>query len=238
MLIFSEQDAIKDPPFSKLDLISCRNLMIYMGGPLQKKIIPLFHYALNPGGFLFLGNSETTGDFNDLFEVIDRKMKIFQRKEIFHNQRGAGISHFPPQIPVRGNEIHLVDAKPASQMALPLREVTEQALLQHFAPAGALVDSKGDILYFHGRTGMYLEPASGEAGINNILKMAREGLKQNLTVALHAANPDQRDSPNFKYPSKIQWRIYLGQHDHPASTDCSIQGIKIASIPGNYARNS
>ena len=80
-VIFSEQDVIKDPPFSKLDLISCRNLLIYMGGGLQKKLIPLFHYALNPGGMLFLGTSETVGEFVDLFATLDRKSKLYQRKE-------------------------------------------------------------------------------------------------------------------------------------------------------------
>ena len=81
MLVFSEQDIIKDPPFSKLDLISCRNLLIYMDGDLQKKLIPLFHYALNPGGFLFLGTSETVGDFLALYAVLDRKSKLYQRKD-------------------------------------------------------------------------------------------------------------------------------------------------------------
>lgn len=84
MLVFSEQNVIKDPPFSKLDMISCRNLLIYMGGDLQKKLIPLFHYALNPGGILFLGTSETVGDFTNLFDTLDRKLKIYQRKEDFH----------------------------------------------------------------------------------------------------------------------------------------------------------
>ena len=87
MLVFSEQDVIKDPPFSKLDLISCRNLLIYMGSDLQKKLIPLFHYALKPGGFLFLGTSETVGEFGDLFAVLDRKLKLYQRKEDFHSTR-------------------------------------------------------------------------------------------------------------------------------------------------------
>lgn len=86
MLLFSEQDIIKDPPFSKLDLISCRNLLIYMDGNLQKKLIPLFHYALNPGAFLFLGTSETVGDLNDLFGVIDRKSKLYQRKDNYHGE--------------------------------------------------------------------------------------------------------------------------------------------------------
>ena len=188
MVVFSEQDVIKDPPFSKLDLISCRNVMIYMGSALQKKLIPLFHYALNSGGTLFLGTSETTGDFNGLFSALDNKQKIYQRKENFLGPRRAAIDHFVPLLSA-------VDAalpsrtlgKQAFAKKIPLRELTEQALLQQVIAAGALVNGHGDILYLHGRTGMFLEPAPGEAGINNILKMAREGLKNDLTIALHKA---------------------------------------------------
>ena len=96
MLVFSEQDVIKDPPFSRLDLISCRNLLIYMGGDLQKKLIPLFHYALNPGGFLFLGTSETVGEFGDLFAALDRKLKLYQRKEDLHGAQRAALGRFLP----------------------------------------------------------------------------------------------------------------------------------------------
>ena len=94
MLVFSEQDVIKDPPFSKLDLISCRNLLIYMGGELQKKLIPLFHYALNPGGLLFLGTSETVGEFADLFATLDRKSKLYQRKEDVHGAHRPAMGSF------------------------------------------------------------------------------------------------------------------------------------------------
>ena len=95
MLVFSEQDVIKDPPFSKLDLISCRNLLIYMGAELQKKLIPLFHYALNPGGVLFLGTSETVGEFMDLFAVMDRKSKLYERKEDRSGVTPAADRQFP-----------------------------------------------------------------------------------------------------------------------------------------------
>jgi two-component system CheB/CheR fusion protein len=188
MVIFSEQDVTKDPPFSKLDLISCRNVMIYMGPILQKKLIPLFHYALNPGGILLLGTSESTGDFSGLFSALDNKQKIFQRKEDYMGTRLISIDHFVPLLSA-------VDAALPSRMPgkhvfiekLPLRKLTEQALLQQVIAAGALVNEQGDILYLHGRTGMFLEPAPGEAGINNILKMAREGLKNELIIALHKA---------------------------------------------------
>jgi two-component system, chemotaxis family, CheB/CheR fusion protein len=186
MVIFSEQDVIKDSPFSKLDLISCRNLLIYMDSELQKKLIHLFHYALKPGGFLLLGTSETASEFSVLFHTLDRKQKIFQRRDDLHGAQRAALGRFllPPTtdlgtLPARGK---LTDAG-----KLPLRELTEQALLQQVAPTAALVNRNGDILYLHGRTGQYLEPTPGEAGVNNILKMAREGLRRDLSSSLHRA---------------------------------------------------
>lgn len=187
MMIFSEQDMIKDPPFSRLDLISCRNVMIYMGGDLQKRLIPLFHYALNPGGFLFLGTSENLGEFDDLFDVLERKWKVYQRKEDLHGVSHGILGRAVPFPPLRGERIPSAHGKAGAPGRLSLRELTEQALLQQAAPAGVLVTAQGNILYLHGRTGLYLEPSSGEAGVSNILKMAREGLRRELTTALHQA---------------------------------------------------
>ena len=187
MLVFSEQNMIKDPPFSKLDLISCRNLLIYLDGELQKKLIPLFHYALNPGGYLFLGTSETVSEFSDLFVTLERKHKIFQRKEDLLGARRAGLGRFLPPMPAIDAALPRDAGKTAAGKKLPLRELTERALLQQLVQAGALVNAQGDILYLHGRTGMYLEPAPGESGPNNILKMARAGLRRDLTTALHKA---------------------------------------------------
>ena len=191
MLIFSEQNVIKDPPFSKLDLISCRNLMIYLGNELQKKIIPLFHYALNRDGFLFLGTSETVGDFGDLFTVLNRKEKIYQRKADSDEARPATFGRFLSQTMTHNEVDALVGGKMMAFRKLPLRQLTEQVLLQQFAPAAVLVNGQGDIFYLHGRTGMYLEPTPGEAGINNILRMAREGLRRELTAALHKVAKDK-----------------------------------------------
>jgi len=147
LLVFSEQNIIKDPPFSKLDLISCRNLLIYMGGDLQKKLIPLFHYALNPGGFLFLGTSETVGEGTDLFAVQDRKAKIFQRKEDYHGMQRAAVGRFlSPVVAEEEQMVRPAEGKKVPEK-LPLRVLTETALLQQIAPAGALVTSTGDILY-------------------------------------------------------------------------------------------
>jgi two-component system CheB/CheR fusion protein len=189
LLVFSEQSLIKDPPFSRLDLISCRNLLIYMGGDMQKKIIPLFHYALNPGGLLFLGSSETVGDHGELFETLDRKARLFRRKENPQDQRRPGPAPLVP--PPAAVPPPRFPGDPAMPVKTPLRELTERTLLRQLAPASALVNRQGDILYLHGRTGRFLEPATGEVGLYNILKMAREGLQQELAIALRQAGETQ-----------------------------------------------
>ncbi|HEY5537574.1 MAG TPA: chemotaxis protein CheB, partial [Acetobacterium sp.] len=186
MLIFSEQDVIKDPPFSKIDLISCRNLMIYMSGGLQKKLIPLFHYTLKPGGFLFLGSSETIGEHGELFNVLNQKAKLYESKEIPFGEQRMKMNVIIPPLSLMNPMTPHVNKRIGNVKKLPLREITEQALLQQVGLAAALVNSRGDILYLHGRTGMYLEPVPGESGTNNILKMAREGLRYKLTMALQS----------------------------------------------------
>ena len=186
LLVFSEQDVIKDPPFSKLDLLSCRNLLIYMSGELQKKIIPLFHYALNPGGFLFLGTSETVGEFVDLFSAAGSQIEALstQRRDL----PAPTVRRWVGFLRSRQKRAfyRLWERRPEKASFL-CAELTERALLQQYLPVGALVNERGDILYLHGRTGRYLEPTSGEVGINNILKMAREGLRRELTASLTQA---------------------------------------------------
>jgi two-component system, chemotaxis family, CheB/CheR fusion protein len=188
MIIFSEQDLVRDPPFSKLDLISCRNLLIYMGSPLQKKIIPLFHYALNTSGILFLGTSEGIGEFDDLFSDIDRKSKFYRRKENIHISKRRFLNDFIPLTSHYHPQYQIPNLNTPTSPKVSLREVTEQTLLTHISPTGILVNILGDILYLYGHTGMYLELPSGEQGVNNVLQMAREGLKRELTVALHEAS--------------------------------------------------
>jgi two-component system CheB/CheR fusion protein len=186
MLIFSEQNVIRDPPFSKLDLIVCRNLLIYLKADLQKKLLSLFHYALNLDGALFLGTSETVGEFVNLFGAIDHKAKLFRHKEdgsrALKPARGIKLRPVPEdQVPPR------LSGSPPGNKKAQLRELTERALLEHYAPVGALVDKQGEILFLQGRTGPYLELAPGEASMN-ILKMAREGLRQELTTVLRKAS--------------------------------------------------
>ncbi|MFA6029687.1 MAG: chemotaxis protein CheB [Elusimicrobiota bacterium] len=185
LMVFSEQDVIKDPPFSKLDLISCRNLLIYLDAELQEKLIPLFHYALSPGGVLFLGSAETVGEHLDLFGPLDRKAKLYRRKEVLLDPRRPTVGRFLP-LSTPGGVVPRRGAGRSGEKKLQLRELTERALLQHRAVVGALVDARGDVLYLHGRSGRYLEPSPGEAGAN-ILKMAREGLRRDLATALHGA---------------------------------------------------
>jgi two-component system CheB/CheR fusion protein len=187
LLVFSEQDLIKDPPFSKLDLISCRNLLIYLGGDLQKKLFSLFRYALQPGGMLFLGTSETVSEYGDLFSVLDQKAKLYRRKESFQGAQRTALQRFLPPFIEKELALPLVPGRLSPAAKLSLRELTEQTFLQQLAPVGALVNAHGDLLYLQGRTGLYLEPTPGEAGISNILKMAREGLRRDLTSALHKA---------------------------------------------------
>jgi two-component system, chemotaxis family, CheB/CheR fusion protein len=190
LVIFSEHDLIKDPPFSKLDLISCRNLLIYMNSDLQKRVIAIFHYALNPQGMVLLGASETVGEFGNLFVNLERKAKVYQRNEDFQGAKRAALSRLLMPTATKQStpsigETPLGVSKKTATKKMTLREITEKALLNNFSPACALVNALGDILYLHGRTGLFLEPAAGEATINNILRMAREGLRRDLTINLH-----------------------------------------------------
>lgn len=182
-LIFSEQDIIKDPPFSRLDLITCRNLLIYLNTQMQEKLIPLFHYALRPKGVLMLGPSETIGEFTPLFNPLHRKWKIYERRDDVAAQHLA-LGEFAHSLVKTGSGDS--GAEVLSDSQINLRRLVEQNLLSHYAQSAVLVDAHGEIFHFFGRTGMFLEPAPGDAG-NNILSMAREGLQRALTAALHKA---------------------------------------------------
>ena len=187
MLIFSEQSIIKDPPFSQIDLISCRNLLIYMNNELQKTVVPLFHHSLNPGGILLLGSSETIGNFDALYTTLDRKDKIYQRKEDIHSTRLISLPEIIAPAREPDSRAGRSGLKSVPVPKQPLREIAEQTILKESPLVGALVAENGDILYLHGRTGMYLEPTPGETGTANIIKMAREGLQNDLSKVLHQA---------------------------------------------------
>ncbi|MDD5462396.1 MAG: chemotaxis protein CheB [Methylococcales bacterium] len=190
-IIFATQNLIQDPPFTHVDLISCRNLLIYLNAEVQKVLFPQFHYALNPNGFLFLGTSESIGNFDDFFAPVDRKWKIYQRKNTRINFPAARIS----QLPTRVRESSKVSFKALSsefQTGNIARQI-ERILLDRFAPASVIVNEHGKILYIHGRTGKYLEPSIGQPNWN-IIEMAREGLRLPLASSLRlAAKKDEAE---------------------------------------------
>jgi two-component system CheB/CheR fusion protein len=192
MMVFSEQDLARDPPFSKLDLLTCRNLLIYLTAELQKRLLPMFHYALNPRGVLFLGTSEGIGDFLSLFGSLDRKAKLYLRKptelDVPRSPSRLLLAYTGPEPEPSASWASVKEEFPAKR---PLRELTEQAMLAQLIPVGALVNAQGDIAYLHGRTGMFLEPSPGEMLTANILKMAREGLRPPMTNALFKASTSQ-----------------------------------------------
>ena len=181
MLVFAPQNLIKDPPFTKLDLLCCRNLLIYLNAELQKQILPVFHYSLKPDGILFLGSSETIGPFSHSFAVRDRKWKIFRRKTSpvdSHTALELPLSHgaYKSDVPDAPETIKKAEELSAFQLV-------ETILQQSDTPPCAIVDDKGDIIYIHGHIGKFLEPAEGRISVN-ILEMARPGLKKALADAL------------------------------------------------------
>jgi len=187
-VVFAEQDVLKDPPFSKLDLISCRNMLIYLESVLQKRLIPLFHYALAPGGFLFLGNSESVGEFTNLFNVTERKWKIYRRRD----SSGIPLAVLRvPALPTIGERYQEAAVADLKDRKVSPKELAERLLLQDYAPACVAVNEQGEILYVHGRTGKYLEIASGEASLN-LIRSAREGLKAELAHALRKVATHRR----------------------------------------------
>ena len=188
MVIFAPQNIIMDPPFTKLDILSCRNLLIYLDQPLQNKLIPLFHYALVSRGILMLGNAETIGSQTSLFNPLDKNTRLYQRMD---NSLQTAVVDFPikyfPVSALAGKE---PKSTPMIGQSTNLETLTDQFLLQHFAPAAVLVTTDGDIIYISGRTGKYLEPAAGKANWN-IYAMAREGLRNELAIALKKAQRQQ-----------------------------------------------
>jgi chemotaxis methyl-accepting protein methylase len=183
MVVFAAQNIASDPPFTKLDLLCCRNLLIYFGPQLQKKLLPLFYYALNRDGLLLLGSAETIGNFGDLFSAVSTKQRIFRRLDL---QLPATGLDFPA---VLARDAHLPPEAARGERSDNLGQLTDYLIQQTWAPAAVLVNRDGDILYVSGRTGKYLEPAAGKTNIN-LHAMAREGLREALTGVLHRALKD------------------------------------------------
>jgi two-component system, chemotaxis family, CheB/CheR fusion protein len=185
MCVFSSHSVVRDPPFSRMDLISCRNLLIYLNSELQGHVIPIFHYALKPNGFLFLGTSENISQHGDLFTSVDKKNRVFQRRE-----DGAAIPHLP--VLFRRHGIAgggLAETKEPAERSL--RQSVEARVLERYAPAHVVVSREGDVINYSAGTGKYLEPPPGRPS-RALMAMARRGLRLPLRSALHEAVQLQR----------------------------------------------
>ena len=183
MVLFAQHDVILDPPFTRLDILSCRNLLIYFNAALQQTLLPLFHYALSPNGVLMLGGSETLGRSSSLFAPLDPKSRLYLRNG---RAAGAGFVDFPVN---RGSgrttAQELTVSHPPTRLP-NLQSLADQVLLQEFSPPAVLVNEQGDIVYISGRTGKFLEPAAGKANWN-VHVMARPAIRTQLTAALREA---------------------------------------------------
>ncbi|BBK36685.1 chemotaxis protein CheR [Allostella sp. ATCC 35155] len=182
LCIFSPHNVIRDPPFSRMDLVSCRNLLIYFGQDIQNRVLPTFHYALKPSGYLFLGISESIGQHSALFATIDKKNRIFQARE-----HARGMVRLPPFVGDPRTEGRSgPEPTPDRLASYPLRQAVEAQVLERFSPPHVVVNAEGDIVYYSARTGRYLEAPQG-APSRQILTLARKGLRLDLRAALREA---------------------------------------------------
>ncbi|MDB6028966.1 MAG: ATPase [Verrucomicrobiales bacterium] len=216
--IFARQNVAGDPPFSKLDLISCRNLLIYLGPALQRKVMPIFHYSLRPGGYLMLGTSETIGSFSNLFSIEDKKNRIFVKNESYTR---ADVDIFPRST-AESMEPRIFRAK-EEVSHFDLQKKADEVLLSNYVPAGIIVNSRMEVLHFRGKTGPYLEPAPGNASLN-LLKIVREELRMDLRTAMTQAM--KTNLPVRKEPVTIKQegrgkaiRIEIAPIKHPHLSD-------------------
>jgi len=190
LCVFSPHSVIRDPPFSRIDLVSCRNLLIYFGPEAQAQVIPIFHYALRPRGYLFLGTAENVSQYAELFGAVDKRHRIFQARET--ERVGAALPLIvtgTQPAPFARHAAYARGLKPAFADAgstPPLRQVAEQHVLERFAPAHVVVDHEGEVMHYSPRTGKYLEAAVGLPS-RQLLTMARKGLRLDLRSALREA---------------------------------------------------
>ena len=185
LIVFAQQNLTRDPPFTKLDILCCRNLMIYLGSELQKRLVPMLHYALKPDGILFLGSSESVGGFGEMLDCLDKKWRIYTRR---HTPVDASVATFP-----RGSELAelpalVVPPTTGIRSSMSLEHAAEKALLKDLVPPVVLIRDRGDVVYLHGRTGLFLEPQQGSQGAANVFNMARDGLQLPLMAAIRQAD--------------------------------------------------
>jgi two-component system CheB/CheR fusion protein len=208
MVVFSVQNVARDAPFSKLDLVSCRNLLIYLQAPLQKKVLRVLHYALNPNAFLLLGCSETIGDLPELFSLVDRKNKVYSAKPV-------SASHLGPSLEARAyDEGRNPPPQRAARTGVNLASLADRKILEMYGPPAVVVSETFDVLHFRGSTSPYLEPASGAASLN-ILRLIRSELHIDLRKTLQRALDENR-------AASIESKI---------AADARIRRVKISVLP-------
>jgi two-component system CheB/CheR fusion protein len=220
MVVFAPHDLTVDPPFTRLDLLSCRNLLIYLTAPLQRRLLPLFHYSLRPDGVLLLGSSETIGRFDDLFETTDGRLRLYRRRQVARPVPVPDFS-FRPLVLLpepAPKEPALSPEEPTPPHSLQV--LVDRFLMQQWAPPSVLVNDRGDILYINGRTGRYLEPAAGKANWN-VHVMAREGLRAPLVAAM-------RQAASQRTPVEVH-EVPLDSPNGPPAVDLSVQSMEEVS---------
>ncbi len=233
MVVFAPQNVAMDPPFTRLDLLSCRNLLIYLEPELQQKLVALFHHSLNPGGVLLLGSAETVGPASNLFALLPGEARLYRRLD-GPPQDPLDNFIFPAAFARRRTPLGSHGSEPARAAAPPkppnLKQLADDVLLQRFAPAAVLVTAQGDIVYVSGKTGHFLEPAAGKANLN-LLAMAREGLDRALAEGFHRAMRDKQAVTLNDITVPIdEGRLRLNVHVQPLDSATAPQGLALVAF--------
>jgi two-component system CheB/CheR fusion protein len=218
MIVFAPQNLAMDPPFTRLDIVTCRNLLIYLSSDLQKRLIPLFHYTLTPNGVLFLGSAETVGPFTNLFAALDSKTRFYRRLGPSTLPAVQQIS-FATRLPrfESQNDPEEEESPIVTRASTNIQTLTDRVIVQKFSPLGILCNEQGDVLYVSSRAGKYFEPAVGKANLN-VFAMAREGLRYELSKAFAAALRDDQE--------KVVRRIKLGTNGGTQIVTLTVQRLK------------
>lgn len=245
--VFAKHNLATDPPFSKMDLVVCRNVLIYLEPELQRHVLSIFHYALNTPGFLMLGISETVGPLSDFFSVVDKKYRVYAKRPT-STRFDLGVSSLDRGTATMGRGKAARTAREAGGSPSDLQHEVDRILLSTYAPAGVLINEAAEILQFRGRTSPYLEPAPGQASFN-LLKMAREGLLMELRLAINKAR--KRNAPVRRERLSIQQdgkSVQVALHVIPVSGPAQernylvlFEGVHPSEepqAPGRAARNA
>lgn len=197
MIVFAPQNVINDPPFTKIDLLSCRNFLIYIDSGLQNKVLPIFHYALKKDGILFLGSSESIGSFTDLFEIIDKREKIYRRRE------DEFAKHKIAEFPIPRKTVTIPKPEKPKPKEEHIYRLHQNILLNRHTPPSLIVNNEGEILSVHGQTSKFLELPQGGQTQNNIVEMAKEPLKIEISHLLRSLKKEEGEYESNRVPVKV-----------------------------------